>query len=59
MAVCCIIGAVKAIAVESLQNEAGILSYEHRLKYISAKKASRLYFGYKDANPIKQYLYIK
>ena len=50
------IGTFKTTPVEALQKKAGTLPYEHRLKYMAARKAARLYFGLNDANPDKQHL---
>ena len=51
-----IIGGFKTTPVEVLQKEAGILPYEHQLKYMAARKAASLYSGLNNANPVKQHL---
>ena len=56
MMLCRMIGAFKTTPVEAFQKEAGILPYEHRLKYMATRKAARLYFGLNDANPVKKHL---
>ena len=51
-----VLGAFKTTLIQALQKEAGILPYKHRLDYMAARKAARLYFSLNDTNPVTQHL---
>lgn len=51
-----IIGAFKTTLTKVLQKETGMPPYKHRLKYMAARKAARLFFELNKTNPVRQHL---